>query len=784
MLKYFLGAKIVLCWSPAEMSLNSNFSRLPDGVLNLIFSHLHPTDRTQARAICKQIKRVIDENVKVVKRDFWRHMESLSLPGLHHPAALWVMHKISQTRDLWPSLQVLDLTSMQISDVEMIELANCRWKSLQILLLGQNRITAVGAQALARGNATSWPNIRKLDLNRNLINDSALLKLMSETWWHLEILDLSCCQLTLTEKTLKQPNNTSWHHIFPALQRLSLARNPFKGDYGAVLAAIKCPLIEELSLKGANLSAEQMATIAAAGYQWLSLKSLDLGNLGDNIEDYRPGDDLARMFMQMNTIGPSGAASLAAALPYWQGLQKLILYKTRIGIEGIRHLSKANLVNLEELDLGVCEIGPDGAAVLANGLWRWPIRKLNLEGNNLEDTGLWRLIIPASTKVGIEELNLAGNMLSCNGVWALLAHVGLNLPTTLRKVNLSGNYLGPDGATALLKRPFYILESLNLFRTGLGIQGVGAIALSGSYFPKLRQLYLGCNLMGGNAETPIQFLSWSNLEVLSLATNDIGPDFARKLAKSKSAGELPALVELNLFNNRLGCAGVNDLLKTTWGGLRTLNLCNNRVEGGGAAVLALAAKEKLPSLETLQLGSNCLGDGGAEALTVAVWENLAVLNVTGNSIGPRGALALATMAAHFPRLRVLNIAENCLGCLGATYIARAPWKSPVIDYNGISTMSLDLIKELNVQYDYCTDSLNEVRTSTRTTISKSSATCTLDEVKSSQLSSTSTIDSKNSRSQHWPMLELIVVLNNSIGRLGMIALNETQKCRPTLKILA
>lgn len=752
------------------------FASLPDSIVAIIFSHLESADRTRARLICKQAKRVIDQDVTVVNRDFWLQMEPLSSSSNGGRPGPAIRQSVIRARAIWPSLQVMNLSAMQLKDLGVRELARCRWESLRVLSLGQNLISQVGARTLAQGNLTAWPYLRKLDLNRNRINDADFQELLSVPWMFLEELDLGCCQISLTSEIGKYISK-HWDSgtALPALRKLSLACNPLHSKFPSKLAAMGCPLLEELNLKGVQMGSEEAIHLATVAHQWPRFRSLDLGNLGEDSGEYCPGDDLTGMLMRSNEIGPKGAVALASAATSWRNLKRLVLYKNRVGPEGIRYLAKANLYHLNELDLGFCGLGPMGAAELAAGLWRWPVQKLNLEGNALEDAGFWRLIIPALTDIGVTDLNLAGNQLSSSAVWALVAHVGLNLTATLRTLSLANNMLGSEGAEVLLGKQWEVLESLNLFRTGLCSRGVGAIALTGHCFPALRKLYLGCNLVSDRE--PLVYFSWQKLEVLSLITNEIGPNSAQALAKAKTMGQLPVLQELDLFYNKLGCTGIQTLMGACWEGLKVLNMGNNEIDATGALILARAAPEKLPAVEKLHLGSNRLGDAGLEALVSSAWPKVKSIDLTGNSIGPHGANALSKMASHFPNLRVLLLASNQLGCLGAAHLAKAAWSTPEHEYKGVFSVTLDLLREYFVRYGWHRGYTSDDRYGA---------------VQPRALPLNAVQQNENNNAQimnyhkrpNWPMFELLVTTNNSIMGRGMLALRETQKSRPTLKVIA
>ena len=96
---------------------------------------------------------------------------------------------------------------------------------------------------------------------------------------------------------------------------------------------------------------------------------------------------------------------------------------------------------------------------------------------------------------------------------------------------------------------------------------------------------------------------------LNLGRNAFSDDGVTALAKSMSAGALPALEVLALNDNSIGITGVEALVGAAALGafpsLRKLFLHNNRIEASGCHALAQALEAgALPKLEVLQLFGN------------------------------------------------------------------------------------------------------------------------------------------------------------------------------------
>jgi hypothetical protein len=165
------------------------------------------------------------------------------------------------------------------------------------------------------------------------------------------------------------------------------------------------------------------------------------------------------------------------------------------------------LANLEELDAGNNQLGPEAGAALA--AMTQPVRVLRLRQTQLGDAGIVALArgaLPAlrvlelyNSKFGVEgaqalaavawpleELELSGNKLGDTGVRALAAGT---LPKTLRVLKLHSTDLSDAGIAALARASWPALEELELFSDKLGAGT--ATALAGAAMPCLRRLVLG-----------------------------------------------------------------------------------------------------------------------------------------------------------------------------------------------------------------------------------------------------------------------------------------------------
>ncbi len=221
------------------------------------------------------------------------------------------------------------------------------------------------------------------------------------------------------------------------------------------------------------------------------------------------------------TMGDAGVAALArATLP---ALRDLALLNLSCGEATARSLaSSPTLTQLHGLDLGwgsynPNQIGPGGAAALADSPNAGALRRLVLDFNAIGDAGLAALA--SSPRLGaLRSLSAKDNQLTDDGVRALargegmpglelleltfnrgLTHAGIaELAGSPRLATLTSLWLrqialGPDAARALARSAHArSLRSLNLLECGLGDDGVRAL-IESPHLDGLGELQLNGN---------------------------------------------------------------------------------------------------------------------------------------------------------------------------------------------------------------------------------------------------------------------------------------------------
>ena len=233
--------------------------------------------------------------------------------------------------------------------------------------------------------------------------------------------------------------------------------------------------------------------------------------------------------------------------------------------------------------LGYNDIGPDGAAVLA----QIPkLDELDIEGNSIQDEGAIALshmvikfldvsedrgyisskgIIALVNNPAIETLNISGGVtrtnvdadeaLAKNTTLKTLimndAYVSdkdiaiISTNKSIQDLDLEGNNIGPDGAAALAKNS--TITRLDLIKNHIGDKG--AIALAND--ANLTTLYIAQNDLGD--EAAIALAKHSAITLLHLGYNHITDQGAMALANNN------ILTVLFIDSNHIGSKGINAL---------------------------------------------------------------------------------------------------------------------------------------------------------------------------------------------------------------------------------
>lgn len=235
--------------------------------------------------------------------------------------------------------------------------------------------------------------------------------------------------------------------------------------------------LTSLNLCGCTLRSEGGSAFAAAALpQLVNLTSLNLGGC---------------------ELDGEAAHALAAVLPRLARLSSLKLNWNKLAVVGAREVAAVLpqlAESLTELDLGLNELGTEGAEALATALASMvKLRALNLSSNAIGDVGA-RAIVEALARsesvTSLTELDIGSNGLSNLGAYTVVNTLGRLV--SLTSLNLCGIDMGSEAclAVAALLPLLPHLTVLGVDQCGLG-KGylVNIVAVLGA---QLQTLNLSC----------------------------------------------------------------------------------------------------------------------------------------------------------------------------------------------------------------------------------------------------------------------------------------------------
>jgi uncharacterized protein (TIGR02996 family) len=224
----------------------------------------------------------------------------------------------------------------------------------------------------------------------------------------------------------------------------------------------------------------------------------------------------------------------------------------------------------------------------------------------------------------------------------------------LHTLDLNYNPIGDEGARALASsRHLGNLHHLDLWICGIGPRGAADLAQA-SCLGEPDWLNLGGNHIG---DLGARALAGSRILArarrLLLWGNDIGSEGAAELLRSIGPG---VVEELYLNENGLSLPAARALAE--WPGLRTLrslSVWGNQLRQRGGEDLLSAP---MPALRLLLISGNTIGDRGARALASNhSLTRLEQADLSGNGISSAGAQAVLDSEC-LPRLKNVNLSEN------------------------------------------------------------------------------------------------------------------------------
>ena len=347
-------------------------------------------------------------------------------------------------------------------------------------------------------------------------------------------------------------------------------------------------------------------------------RTIDLSGL-----DLSPGDcpaiqyflrereeTLLNLRLQHNNIGPSGCRVLSRAIALrGETIQTLDLSNTAIGDEGTHYLFQALAssgripssiylarngitatgaqaimevlqisAEVQDLDLGYNELGPDGARGIS-ALLRSPscgITRLGLAGNAIGDAGVYHVCSSlVSTRSTLVELDLRSNGIRSSGCISLANVLVHPHSSSVQTLALSGNPIcspniaGFQRLAESLKQNISRVNEIVLSDCGINMNAVVFLSFAlGSEHCNVRKVDLSSNSLGddGCKFLSLVGLSHSRVEEINLDRNELNDEGARWLLHALQSPDC------NLCNLSVGDNGFSQDLEVemlnAWGANR------------------------------------------------------------------------------------------------------------------------------------------------------------------------------------------------------------------------
>jgi uncharacterized protein (TIGR02996 family) len=234
------------------------------------------------------------------------------------------------------------------------------------------------------------------------------------------------------------------------------------------------PDLYDFTIEGPGFSGESVT--ALAGMPWLPrVGRLELPYLGEaDVASLLASGGLDGLTELALTAASSTVTARLGTWPRLRGVSRLGLASCHLVDERIRPLCASdNLGDLCGLDLSNNEVGNAGAAVLAEAGFG-PLECLNLKDNRVGEPGLTALTRAAWAE-SLRRLDLGGNLVLDSGLAALLSSPSL---AGLESLDLNVTGIGRDTAFRLAEGPLQRLHSLSLGGNHLGDEPIIALANS------------------------------------------------------------------------------------------------------------------------------------------------------------------------------------------------------------------------------------------------------------------------------------------------------------------
>lgn len=330
-------------------------------------------------------------------------------------------------------------------------------------------------------------------------------------------------------------------------------------------------------------------------------------------------------------------------------------------------------------------------------------KRLSLSRCNLQDAGMQRLCQiaqegPSDVCLRALELSASGITSSSSGSLATLLEIS---GQTLEEFDLSNNKVKVRGIDKIVQalHSSQRLTRINLSNISLvGKEGARKLGILLQGHLSLQEVRLAKNNLGSKATIDHIYLGCkdnSQLRVLDLSDNKLNDACVNTLAQLFSPSCACELQELDLANTELDSSKKGNCISSTG----VLYLKNALIDGSNTslAVLKLSGNTIGPeggvvlksllllshSLTELHLAACGLGDKGVNAICFGLEHAVKVpvlryLDLTWNLLHDSSAESLAQLLQNSTTLQVLKLQKNGIGDNGATVLAQALPRSHTI----------------------------------------------------------------------------------------------------------
>lgn len=303
----------------------------------------------------------------------------------------------------------------------------------------------------------------------------------------------------------------------------------------------------------------------------------------------------------------------------------LNIRKNQISDEGAKEM--AALYALEELDISENKISDKGISSIAANLQR--LTELAASKNKITSKGALAL---ANSR--FDRLDLSDNLIGDAGAIAL---------ANMTDLNLSHNPFSPKATLALANSQ--TLKSLEIAYATLDEASINAFAKNTSI--------TWLDISHTHLKDEDAALLTQNSTLLAFIAE------GNELTDAALSPNMNNLVYLVLDDNHIGAEGVKNLSK--YKNLKSLSLNNNFIGDEGIAYLSQSS-----TLINLWADNNQITDKGAKSLASMASTEFTQAYLANNTIGPDGAIAIATMPLGY-----LDMSNNPISDAGSSKLAES-----------------------------------------------------------------------------------------------------------------